>query len=189
MMAHANGVLERDRAALLVIDIQERLAAAMEHRERVTHRSGLLARTAALVGMPVIATRQYPRGLGDIEPQLIEVFSECGAEQVDKVAFNCFRESGFIDAFERTGRTQLLIAGMETHICVCQTALAALARGLEVHVCADACASRDDRNHDLALTRLAHAGAVITSWESAAYELVGAAGSDEFKELLSIVKG
>lgn len=193
-MAPANCILDRERATLVVIDIQERLAAAMEQRETVTARSGLLLKTASIVGVPAIVTRQYPRGLGDLEPALSEVLEGCSAAgrcatAVDKLTFDCFGEPGFAEAIESGGRDQLLIAGMETHICVCQTALAALRRGMDVHVCADACCSRDPRNHELALTRLAHAGATITTWESAAYELVGAAGTDEFKALLAIVKG
>lgn len=192
-MIATTGVLQRERAALVVIDIQERLAAAMPHRERVIARTRLLIATASIVGVPVIATRQYPRGLGELEPDLIAALEESdsqgnAAARVDKVAFDCFAEPEFSSALVAAGRTQLLIAGMETHICVCQTALAGLKQGLDIHVAADACCSRDDSNHDLAITRLAHAGAVVTTAESAAYELVGKAGTDEFKALLGAVK-
>lgn len=184
-------VADRSRAVLVVVDIQERLAAAMERREQVNARTSLLVRAARIVGVPVVVTRQYPRGLGDLEPAILEVLSEDDSwteAMHDKMTFDCFGECGFSDAIRDSERDQVILAGMETHICVTQTALAALARGLEVHVAADACCSREQENHDIALARLAHAGAVVTSSESVAYELVGCAGTGEFKALLAAVK-
>lgn len=193
MMPRAT-VLDRARATLVVVDIQERLAATMERREQVLARSNLAIRVAGIVGLPVVVTRQYPKGLGEEEPEIaaaLEDISENGASitRLDKVHFDCFSDAGFCEAIAETGRTQLLIIGMETHICVAQTALAGVRRDLEVHVAADACCSRSMEHHDLALVRLAHAGVVITNSESAAYELVGCAGTEEFKALLSVVKG
>lgn len=185
--------LKRDDAVLVVVDVQERLAATMTRRADVVRRTALLARTARIVGLPVVVTRQYPRGLGDTEPALIAVFEEirdAGASvtDVDKVSFDCFAEPGFSAAIESLGRSQLLLVGMETHICIAQTALTARGRGMDVHVVADACCSRDEEHRTLALARLAHAGCVVTTAESAAYELVGVAGTPEFKELLGAVK-
>lgn len=193
-MIPAATVLRREDAVLVVVDIQERLAAAMSRREQVIARSGLLIRVAPIVGMPVLVTRQYPKGLGDLEPDLITALDQSASdgaviEHVDKVHFDCFAESSFCDALLATGRKQMLLVGMETHICVTQTALAGLSEGMDVHVAGDACCSRSDEHHHLALQRLSHAGAVVTSSESAAYELVGCAGTDEFRALLSVVKG
>jgi len=193
-VAGAAGVVRRDTTALVVIDIQERLAAVMEMRDRVADATALLVRTAVIVGLPIIVTRQYPNGLGDTVPALASVLQEAressaAVDQVDKVAFDCFAEPAFVAAVERTGRRQLLITGMETHICVCQTALAGVRSGYDVHVAADACCSRTEDNHGNALARLGNAGVVITSSESAAYELVGEAGTPEFKALLTAVKG
>jgi nicotinamidase-related amidase len=190
----ASSVLRPETAVLVVIDIQERLAAAMAHRDRVIAATSLLVRTSAIVGMPVVVTRQYPKGLGDHACEIDAVLSEArqahdAVVQVDKVTFDCFAEPDFVTAVEAVGRRQLLIAGMETHICVCQTALAALRSGYDVHVAADACCSRADSNHAYALARLATAHAVVTTSESAAYELVGEAGTPEFKRLLAAVKG
>lgn len=187
-------VLDRAHATLVVVDIQERLAATMERREQVLARSNLAIRVAGIVGIPVIVTRQYPRGLGEEEPDIaaaLDDIAEKGASvtRVDKVHFDCLSDAGFREAITETGRKQLLIIGMETHICVTQTALAGVREGFEVHVAADACCSRSMEHHDLARVRLGHAGVVITSSESAAYELVGCAGTEEFKALLSIVKG
>jgi nicotinamidase-related amidase len=192
-MAQLATSASRSDAILVVIDIQERLAAAMHRRESVIDRTRLLVRTAAIVGIPVLASRQYPKGLGPLEPAVIEVLDEAAeatsVETVDKLSFDCLSEPAFREALDRSGRKQLIVSGMETHICVVQTALAALRGGYDVHVAADACCSRDDEHHALALSRLAGAGAVVTTSESAAYELVGCAGTDEFKALLSAVKG
>jgi len=150
-------------------------------------------RTAVLVGVPIVVTRQYPKGLGDIERALAETLGTAEAVNarvtyVDKLAFDCFREPQFAGAITVTARKQLILAGMETHICITQTALSALRGGFDVHVAADACCSRDDAHHMLALQRLRKAGAVITASESAMYEFVGEAGTDEFRALLGIVK-
>ena len=186
-------VVARGDAVVVVIDEQERLTAAMERRDAVIASTGRVVRAAALVGVPVIVTRQYPKGLGDLDPLLRDALA--AVEQrgtlsavVDKVAFDCFAEPGFVHALQTTGRAQLVIVGMETHICVAQTALAATARGLSVHVVADACCSRRDDDHEIALSRLARAGTTVTTSESVMYELVGAAGTDEFRALLGIVK-
>jgi len=185
--------MNRTDAVLVVIDVQERLTAAMSHRQSVLDAATFLCKVAGITGIDVVSTRQYPRGLGDTEPVLavaLEVIETagCRVSHVDKVAFDCFREPAFCEALGATGRRQLLITGMESHICVVQTALGALARGYEVHVVADGCCSRDDVAHAIAMDRLRAAGAVITVAESAAYELVGEAGTAEFKELLRVVK-
>ena len=192
-MSQAAVIARRNDAVLLVIDVQERLAVAMTNREAVIGTASKLISTAALVGVPLIVTRQYPPGLGDVEPALREVAESVAASVpvlwADKIAFDCFAEPAFVSALESTGRRQLVIAGMESHICVVQTALSALRTGFEVHVVADACCSRDADSHERALARLGAAGAVITTTESVLYELVGEAGTDEFRALLSIVKG
>lgn len=193
-MSESTSTLRREDTALIVIDIQERLAAAMARRDAVAAHTALLVRVAAIVGVPIIATRQYPKGLGHHSAEigsLLEEVAAAGASvsRVDKVTFDCFGESAFVAALEATGRRQLLLAGMETHICVCQTALAGTREGYDVHVAADACCSRGDACHTYAVSRLGHAGVAISTSESAAYELVGQAGTPEFKALLRVVKG
>jgi nicotinamidase-related amidase len=183
----------RDDAILVVVDEQERLAAAMQHRDSVVSATVRLVRTAVLVGLPVVVTRQYPRGLGDLEPALANALAAAEAahaqvSRADKLSFDCFRDTRFSSELTATLRKQLVIAGMETHICIAQTALSAIRSGFDVHVAADACCSRDDAHHALALQRLRAAGVVVTSSESVMYELVGEAGTDEFRSLLGIVK-
>jgi len=185
-------LLTREKMVFVVIDVQERLAAAMEQRELVVSATNRLVETAAMLDVPIIVTRQYPEGLGGTVPELEETLvsqAQAGANVVgvDKTAFCCAKEAEFIDALAATGRSQAVLVGMETHICVTQTALA-LAGEYQVHVPADACCSRDVTNHMVALDRMRAAGVIVTTSESAMYEAVGVAGTPEFKQLLAIVK-
>lgn len=184
-------VADRDDLVLLVIDIQDRLAAAMERRDEVVRTTARLVRLAGIVGARVVVTRQYPQGLGDTVTELAAVIADAvgpGATVVDKTAFCACGEPAFLEAMEATGRRQVAIAGMETHICVTQTALALACAGWRVHVVEDACCSRTPRDHESALARLRHAGVTVTTSESLMYEAVGRAGTDEFKRLLAVVK-
>lgn len=193
MIQSRETLVRRDDLVLVLIDIQHRLAAAMDDRERVVGAASRLARAAVLLGAPIIVTRQYPKGLGptveELEVLLLDL-AESGARVtcVDKVAFCCAREDSFNEALSATGRKQVVIAGMETHICVAQTALALAGSGCQVQVAADACCSRQTADHEVALDRLRQAGVIVTTSESVMYEAVGVAGTAEFKQLLEIVK-
>ena len=192
-MSSFAAVSRRQDALLVVVDVQDRLAAVMSRREPVVASAIRLVKTAALVGVPIVVTRQYPQGLGDTDPAIneaVEIVEQSGhaVSRADKVAFDCFADPAFQAIVSASGRSQIILAGMETHICIAQTALHALRSDLEVMVVADACCSRDAAVHDLALDRLLAAGAVVSTTESVMYELVGAAGTDEFKSLLRIVK-
>jgi nicotinamidase-related amidase len=186
-------VARREDALLVVVDVQQRLAAAMERRDAVAASVVRLVKTAALVGVPIVVTRQYPEGLGDTDPTVARAIAAVEEEghsvlHADKLAFDCFSDAEFTGILAASGRTQIVLAGMETHICIAQTALHALRDGLEVQIAAEACCSRDAEAHALALDRMRAAGAVVSSVESVMYELVGAAGTDEFRSLLRIVK-
>ena len=186
-------LVTRDEAVLVVVDVQERLAAAMARRAEVVATTVRLVRAASLLGWPILATRQYPQGLGDLEPALSEALGHGGAAAsvsiVDKTAFCCLAEPAFLAALAATSRRQVVIAGMETHICVTQTAVAAAAGGHETYVAADACCSRRDADHAVALDRMRAEGVVVTASESVIYEAAGRAATDEFRALLRIVKG
>jgi len=186
-------LLNAENAMLLILDVQQRLAAAMARRDEVSGSSEFLAAVAGIVGVPVVVTRQYPAGLGDIEPGLAETLAALEAEgltvdRADKVAFDCFQEPTFRNAVDSTDRRQLIIVGMESHICVTQTAISGLVAGWDVHVVEDGCCSRSERAHLGAMDRLRAAGVVVTCVESVAYELVGEAGTSQFKALLGLVK-
>lgn len=183
----------RESGVLVIVDIQHKLAAAMERRDQVVSTARKLVGAGAVLGVPIIVTRQNPAGLGgtveELETALYDAAKE-GARVlgVDKMAFCCAAEHDFREALVSTGKHQVVIAGMETHICVTQTALALVEEGYQVHVVADACCSRRDEHHEIALDRMRHAGVIVTTSESVIYEAVGRAGTDVFRSVLGIVK-
>jgi nicotinamidase-related amidase len=186
-------LVARDGLAVVVVDVQERLADVMERREQIVAAAGLLVRVAGVLRVPVIVTRQNPRGLGDTVPELRGAAEDTRAAgsavaTVDKMYFDCTAEPAFASALADTGRTHVVLVGMETHICVTQTALSLAAAGLTPHVAADACCSRRDRDHEVALARLRQYGVDVLVTESVIYEAVGVAGTDEFRAVLELVK-
>jgi len=179
---------------LVVVDVQDRLAAVMQRRDAVVHVAGVLVRAAAILHVPVIVTRQYPKGLGDTVPELIAALDGAAAAGAsvtvaDKVDFDCMAEPVFREALAATGRTHVALLGMETHICVTQTALALAADGYMPHVVADAVCSRRDPDHEVALARLRVAAVDVLPSESVIYEALGRAGTREFRAVLEVVKG
>lgn len=186
-MTDPRSLLQPDHAALVVIDVQEKLVPAIDEKERLLRNSVLLLRLARVLSLPVLVTTQYRKGLGGTLP---EILAEApGAEELDKTAFSCFGSETFRARLEALGRRQLLVCGMEAHICVLQTVLAALGDGYQVHVAADAVGSRSESNRQLGLRRLERAGAVISSTEMAVYELLGRSDSATFKQMLPFLKG
>ena len=177
-------VLDRDRAALVVVDVQEAFRPVVRHFDRLAHNAGVLIQGAREMGIPVIATEQYPRGLGETVPEVAEHLEGAGAAPLEKTVFSAAAAEGF----DLAGRDQALLCGIETHVCVSQTAHDLLDRGLEVHVARDAVSSRTEENSELGLHKMEGSGAVLTSVETALFELLGAAGSDEFKAVQRLVK-
>jgi nicotinamidase-related amidase len=188
--AHAEIVrqlLNARHCVLVVIDIQEKLLPPIYEKERLVRNSQLLIRLAKILSLPVIVTTQYARGLGQIVPEIASLLPP--AEPLDKLEFGCFGNGEFCSQIARLkGRNTLLLCGMETHICVLQTALGALTQGHVVHVAADAVSSRTELNWKLGLERMRDAGAVISSTEMIIYELLGKSGSAEFREMLQHLK-
>jgi nicotinamidase-related amidase len=186
------GLIHRTGLVLVVVDVQEKLAGVMERRGEVVATAVRLVKAAALLGAPIVATRQYPQGLGGFVTELDTALSDASSSVVvtiiDKLAFCACDEPAFLEALYDTGRSMAVVVGMETHICVTQTALALAKKTYPVHVVADACCSRRDADHCVALDRLRTAGIVVTTSESVMYEAVSKAGTDEFRELLAIVK-
>lgn len=181
--------LDPARTALVVVDIQEKLLPPIHEAERLLRNSRLLLRLAGLLNLPVLATTQYARGLGGTVPEIAELLPRSTAV-LDKLEFSCFGSDEFCAASAMLpDREQLLVCGMETHICVAQTTLAALNRGYIVHIAADAVGSRSEFNWRVGLERMRTAGAVISSTEMAIYELLRASGTAEFKQMLPWLKG
>lgn len=177
--------LDPSTTALIVVDLQEKLLPAIAARDAVVARAETLLRGALELGLPVVATTQYARGLGPTDPSIAKLLP---APPIDKTAFGCFGSEETAAAILATGRRQLLLAGVETHICVLQTCLGALDSGYDVHVVEDATGSRTERNRDLGLRRMERAGATLSSVEMALYELLGRAGTPAFKKLLPLFR-
>jgi nicotinamidase-related amidase len=176
--------LDRSRAALAVIDVQEAFRPAVLDFEQVAANVAVLVEGARILDLPVLVTEQYPRGLGKTVPE-VEAHLE-GIEPFEKVCFSALDADGF--PARLADRDQVLLCGIEAHVCVNQTAEDLLMAGKEVHVVQDAVSSRTAANRDLGLHKMEHDGAVLTSVETALFELLRAAGTPEFKRIQALVK-
>jgi nicotinamidase-related amidase len=184
----ARQALEADRCALVLVDIQEKLLPPIHEKERLLRNASLLIRLAKILHLPVLVTTQYAKGLGDVVAEIAELLPE--SARMDKTEFSCFGSDEFCGAMKALPRKRntVLLCGMETHICVMQTGLAALNRGYLVHVASDAVGSRSEWNWKVGLERLRDAGAVISSTEMMMYELLRGSGTPAFKQLLPYLK-
>jgi nicotinamidase-related amidase len=178
-----------DQSVLIVVDIQEKLVSPIWERERLLRNSQLLIRLAGILKIPALISTQYAKGLGDTVREIASLLPD--TTPIDKTMFSCFGSDVFCSTLKRLPgqRTTVLLCGMETHICVMQTALAALREGYVVHVASDAVSSRTEWNWRIGLDRMRAAGAVISSAEMITYELLGSSGTAAFKELLPYLKG
>jgi nicotinamidase-related amidase len=173
-------LLQRDRAALVVVDVQEGFRPYASFASVAESCRRLLA-GARILGMPALVSEQYPKGLGPTAPEL-------GVEQgketmIEKTVFSAARADGF----DLKGRAQAIVCGIETHVCVSQTVHDLLGQGIEVHVPADAVGSRHALDNERGLERLERAGAVVSTVESALFELLERAGTPEFKEVQKLI--
>jgi nicotinamidase-related amidase len=176
-------ILDRDRAVLIVVDVQEAFRPAVRKFDKVAANVATLVEGAKALDVPIIVTEQYPRGLGSTVAEVAEHLPE-ETEPIDKVCFSAAEADGF----DLGGRAQAIVCGIESHVCVSQTAHDLMSRGVQVHVVRDAVSSRTDENRDLGLRKMEGSGAVITSVEMALFELLGAAGTPEFKTVQALVK-
>lgn len=179
--------LDRKNAVVLVVDIQERLLPAMRQDELGT----MMKYAKAMIGaareldIPVLATEQYPKGLG---PTAAEIRELLPAAPLVKTHFSCGADPGFVQALAATGRKQVVIVGMETHVCVFQTARDLAEAGYEVYVCADAVTSRFAEHRRVGLELIQASGALVTTAESAIFDLLHQAGTAEFKKVSQLVR-
>jgi nicotinamidase-related amidase len=185
----ARRLLDADQCALVVVDIQEKLLPPIFQKDQLIRNAQLLIRAARVLKIPMLVSTQYTKGLGGTVTEIASLLPE--TEPIDKQLFSCFGSDVFCTLLKRLpgNRNTLLLCGMETHICVMQTALAALGEGYLVHVASDAVSSRAERNWKVGLDRMRAAGAVISSTEMMIYELVRSSGSPAFRELLPHLKG
>jgi nicotinamidase-related amidase len=170
-------------SALLIIDVQEKLLPAIRGVPRLLLNLSFLLDAARAIGVPVLATEQYPRGLGPSHHSIVE---RLPADRPAKVVFSCGGVPEVIAGL--AGRPSVLLAGIEAHVCVLQTALDLLGRGFRVFVAADAVAARDDGDRDIALRRMEQAGAALTTAETAAFEWLGTAAAPAFKAVSALVQ-
>lgn len=184
----ARQALDEERCALLVVDIQEKLLPPIFRKEQLVRNAQLLIRAAEILKIPALVTTQYSRRLGNTVAEIASLLPQANA--IDKDKFSCFGGDMFCAALKRVpgNRNTLLLCGMESHICVMQTALAALREGYIVHVASDAVSSRTEWNWKIGLERMRAAGAVISSTEMMIYELMRSSASPAFKHMLPFLK-
>ncbi len=180
--------LEREKAVLVVIDVQEKLCVAMDDvvLKQLVKNIGILLESAAELDIPVLVTEQYVKGLGATLPELKE--KAAAASSYEKMAFSSCGSAEFVEALSATGRTQVIITGMETHVCVLQTVIELREAGFDVHVVKDAVMSRSKQNWRTAVHAMTLAGAIPTCTESVLFQLLKVAGTDEFKKLSKLVR-
>ena len=175
--------LDRERVVLVVVDIQEAFRKAVPSFDAVAESAATLVQGAEAMGIPIVVTEQYPKGLGHTVPEVAEHLPD-GLKPLEKARFSAAEAEGF----DLNGRDQVLVCGIETHVCVNQTVLDLLDRGIEVEVVGDAVGSRTDENRELGLHKVEDAGAVLTSVETALFELLGGSDAAEFKQVQALVK-
>jgi nicotinamidase-related amidase len=187
--------LSRSRAALLVVDIQERLVLAMAEEVvgRIVRNTSILIDAAARLGLPIVCSQQYPRGLGATLPAIEDALAAvagagAAVHRFDKLEFSAAAAPAFAALAPGLGRDKWIVTGMEAHVCVYQSARDLALRGGAVHVVADAVCSRTKANWRIGLALAERAGAIATSTEVCVFDLLGCAGTDEFRALSKAIK-
>lgn len=178
-------ILDREDTVLLIIDIQDRLVKPMKYGEKVIEKTKMLISAAEELNMPIIYTEQYPKGLGNTVSELEEVLKN--GERFEKVEFSAYTEE-VKKYIQSTGRKKVIISGMETHVCVFQTARDLLSDGYDVFIVEDGVCSRAKENYVNGLSLMANMGAVITNTETVIFDLLKKAGTKEFKVLSKLIK-
>ena len=179
-------LIRADDACLLVVDLQERLAPAIADKEAAVGNCARLLQAAERLAVPVLISEQYPRGLGTTMPAIASLAPQ--AQRIEKLSFSCMGETAFTEALESLGRSQVVVCGMEAHVCVLQTAMEMQASGIETFVVADATGSRQEESKRVALARMARAGVEVVTSEMVIFEWLGRAGSEAFREVSKLVR-
>lgn len=182
--------LNREDAVLLVVDVQERLVPAI-HKDlypRALRNMQIAIETAAMLGMPILLTEQYPKGLGRTVPEVMQALDGKPYRLCEKISFSCARDEGFLRSVSELGRKQVVIVGMETHVCVYQTSVDLRRAGYSLFILDDAVSSRYMHNYQSGLQGLRDAGCAVISTETAVFELLKVATTPEFKKVASLIK-
>lgn len=170
----------------MIIDIQERLFPHIYEHDRVEANTSLLVMGLKAMQVPVLLTQQYTRGLGETVQPLRELFTD--QDHIEKVAFSCCDDQGFNVALDKLGKKNVIIAGIESHVCVLQTCIDLLAKGYQPVIVEDCVSSRRLNDKQQAIARMRREGAIITTYESILFELLRYSGTAEFKEISKLVK-
>ena len=178
--------LSSANAVLVVVDVQGKLARIVHESAALIRNIRILTDGAKLLGVPVLVTEQYPQGIGRTVDELAPVLS--GVPRIEKAAFSCCAEAAFLEALRAAGRSQVLLCGIEAHVCVYQTGRDLLALGFGVHLVLDAVSSRRMENRDLAAGKLQGLGASLTSVEMALFEMLEISGTETFKAISRLVR-
>ena len=178
-----------ENSALVLIDVQEKLMPAMANNARLTARIQLMVKGCGLLNIPIVVTEQYQKGLGATVPDVELLLSSANvAARAEKTMFSVRAASEAFASLARQGITNLVIVGIETHVCVAQSALDLLANGFEVCVCADAVGSRKDRDHETALRRMESSGVILSTVEAVLFEWCENANQESFKKISQSIK-
>jgi nicotinamidase-related amidase len=179
-------ILQRENSALLVIDIQEKILPVIYESERVVINAIKLINGFKILNSPIYFTEQYPKGLGSTEPRIKSALEERSA--INKMSFSCFGAGSLFEELKSKNVKQVVVCGIESHVCVIQTALDLHANGFQVHVAADAVSSRRKFDYETALERMRSNGAEISLTESILFEMLNVCGTEEFKAVSKLVK-
>jgi nicotinamidase-related amidase len=179
-------MLTAEDTVLVLIDFQEKLFNVMHNKEALLENAVKLVKGALVLDVPILVSEQNPNGLGPTIPEIKELLPD--VSPVSKLSFSCMGEDNFQEAFEDIDRQEVILAGIEAHVCVYQTARDMREEGAEVHIVADAVSSRTPENKTIGLQRMDSFGATVTSVETVLFELMGIAEGDKFKQLLKVVK-
>ena len=172
---------------LVVVDMQEKFVPVIDGFDAVAANVEILVRGCRILGVPILATEQYPKGLGRTIEPLRSAWDD-GLQPIEKTAFSCLGEPAFVEAWSALGRRAVILAGIEAHVCVYQTVRDFLARGVDVELVADAVSSRTARNREIGLQRCVQLGARLTSVEMVLFEWLEKAGGEAFKAISRLVK-
>jgi nicotinamidase-related amidase len=179
-------ILNKNNAVLIIVDIQDKLAVVMKHKDKVVNNCLHLIEAAKLLNIPIIVTEQYPKGLGHTINEIKEALPSY--EPLEKVTFDCCKGDGFVNKLNSLGREQIILSGMETHVCVLQTSLSLLKEKYAVHLVSDAVSSRKKDDYMTGMELMRDAGAVITCTETVLFQLLEKAGTPEFKTIVRRIK-
>lgn len=178
--------VDKEKAVLLIVDIQDKLAAVMEERDKVVKNNQHLIELAKMLDVPVIVTEQYPKGLGPTVADLKTALQTY--RPIEKMTFDCCGQQTFLDELKGQNKNTAILTGMETHICVLQTCIGLLKGGLNVHVVQDAICSRTKENWKTGIEFMRDAGATVTCTETVLFQLLKVAGTEEFKTVSRRIK-